>query len=44
MAGRGGARKRLANPDKLSDDEYLLKRQRNNDAVNRFVVSLFIIT
>ncbi|VDK44477.1 unnamed protein product [Anisakis simplex] len=35
MTGRGGARKRQVNPELLSDEEYVLKRQRNNDAVNR---------
>uniref|UniRef100_A0A0N5AUQ8 BZIP domain-containing protein n=1 Tax=Syphacia muris TaxID=451379 RepID=A0A0N5AUQ8_9BILA len=35
MAGRGGARKRTVNSEKLIDDEYRLKRKRNNDAVNR---------
>ncbi|VDN23842.1 unnamed protein product [Gongylonema pulchrum] len=35
MSRRGGARKRPSDADKLSDEEYMLKRQRNNDAVNR---------
>lgn len=37
MSRRGGARKRPSDVEKLSDEEYILKRQRNNDAVNRFI-------
>uniref|UniRef100_A0A914ZPH6 BZIP domain-containing protein n=1 Tax=Parascaris univalens TaxID=6257 RepID=A0A914ZPH6_PARUN len=35
MTGRGGARKRQVNSELINDEEYVLKRQRNNDAVNR---------
>lgn len=36
----GSARKSAVScdGDKLSDEEYILKRKRNNDAVNRFVM------
>uniref|UniRef100_A0A914R979 BHLH domain-containing protein n=1 Tax=Parascaris equorum TaxID=6256 RepID=A0A914R979_PAREQ len=37
MTGRGGARKRQVNSELINDEEYVLKRQRNNDAVNRSV-------
>ncbi|MFH4975577.1 hypothetical protein AB6A40_002286 [Gnathostoma spinigerum] len=35
MTGRGGARKRTTDPEKLANEEYVQKRKRNNDAVNR---------
>jgi hypothetical protein len=37
MSGRGGARKRGSNREKEGDEDYALKRQKNNEAVNRFV-------
>lgn len=41
MSRRGGARKPRSDEGRLSDQEYILKRKRNNDAVNRFIFSEF---
>lgn len=42
----GASRKRVVacDGDKLSDEEYILKRKRNNDAVNRFNFFFFFST
>ncbi|EJW84862.1 hypothetical protein WUBG_04229 [Wuchereria bancrofti] len=39
----GATRKRVVacDSDKLSDEEYILKRKRNNDAVNSNSVDVF---
>lgn len=40
----GATRKRVVScdTDKLSDEEYILKRKRNNDAVNRSINFQFL--